>query len=179
MNEKTKLLFFGSVLVLILVFGTLLYNAYSKGAFSEQPDSRQITAAPDFTITDSEGNEVKLSDFKGKAVVLNFWASWCGYCVEEMPLFEQQFKEKGESIEFIMLNATDGRQETEEMARAFIDKSGYTFPVYYDLQQSAAYAYSISGLPVTYFINKDGNIVDTVYGRIDEDKLISKINALE
>lgn len=179
MNEKTKLIFFGSVLVLVLVFGTLLYNAYSKGTALDEPSGEEISAAPDFTVTDSEGGEVKLSDFKGKAVVLNFWASWCGYCVEEMPLFEKQFKENGQDVVFLMLNATDGRQETEEMGKALIETEGYTFPVYYDLQQSAAYAYSITGLPVTYFINKEGNIVKSVMGRISEDKLISGIKAIK
>lgn len=179
MNDKTKLVFFGGVLVVVLVFGTLLYNSLQSNAAPDAPQSQELVAAPDFTVTDNNGNEVKLSDFIGKPVVLNFWASWCGYCKDEMPYFENQFKEMGDDVAFLMVNSTDGRQETEKMARDYITSGGYTFPVYYDLELSASTAYNVTGLPITYFINKDGNIVTATQGRISEEKLISSIEKIK
>ncbi|MBQ4347432.1 MAG: TlpA family protein disulfide reductase, partial [Firmicutes bacterium] len=87
--------------------------------------------APDFTVYDSEGNAVMLSDFIGKPIVLNFWASWCGPCKMEMPEFNEAYAELGEDIQFLMVNVTTGR-ETQESASAFIEENGYSFPVFYD-----------------------------------------------
>ena len=76
--------------------------------------------APDFTVYDLEGNPHKLSDFRGKPVILNFWATWCGYCKMEMPDFNEKYQEYGEDVHFLMVNVTDGNQETMETASAFV-----------------------------------------------------------
>ena len=115
--------------------------------------------APDFTVYDREGNTVRLSDFLGKPVVLNFWASWCGPCKMEMPDFEEIYKEYGEDIHFVMVNLTDGNRETMDTATTFLDNSGYTFPVYYDKDSDAAVTYQVYGIPVTYFINAEGHLI--------------------
>ena len=99
---------------------------------------------------------------KGKPVVINFWATWCPYCVQEMPDFEAAYNKYKDRVTFMMLNMTDGA-ETINKASSFIDSKGYTFPVYFDVNQEAAYAYSATSLPVTYFIDADGNLI--AYGR--------------
>lgn len=117
------------------------------------------TPAPDFTVYDIDGNAHKLSDFRGKPVILNFWASWCGPCQMEMPDIESAWQEYGEEIHFLIVDLTDGSQETVEKASAYINENGYTFPVYFDTAMEGAYAYGVTGIPVTYFIDAEGNFV--------------------
>ena len=136
-----------------------------------------VNTAPDFTVLDGEGNERKLSEFFGKPIVLNFWATWCGYCVQEMPDFDQAAKDHPE-VTFMMVNVTDGERETVEKAKAFIAEQGFTFPVYYDTTLQAAMTYGASGLPKSVFIDADGNLFAYANGMIDAATLelgISKI----
>ena len=135
-------------------------------------------AAPDFTLTDKDGNEVKLSNFAGKPIVLNFWASWCGPCQMEMPDFEEMYKQYGEEVQFVMVNMTDGSQETVESATQFITEKGYTFPVYYDTKMEGAYYYSVYSLPMTYFIDADGNVAASSRGMISGENLQKGIEAI-
>ena len=127
--------------------------------------------APDFTVYDRDGNTVRLSDFSGKPVVLNFWASWCGPCKSEMPDFEEIYKEYGEDIHFVMVNLTDGDRETMDTATTFLDSSGYTFPVYYDKDTDAALTYQVYGIPVTYFINAEGHLIAQGSSALDAETI--------
>lgn len=131
---------------------------------------KELEKAMDFTATDIDGNEVKLSDFYGKPIVLNFWASWCNPCQYEMPHFQTLFDELGEEVQFIMLNLADGYQETVEKASEFIESNKYTFPVYYDTNLDAAFKYAVYSIPVTYFINSDGEIVETHRGIFEKEE---------
>ena len=141
---------------------------------TEAPDY----SAPDFTVTDRDGNSVKLSDFLGKPVILNFWASWCGPCKMEMPDFEEAYLEYGDRIHFVLVNLTDGSQETVESAAGYIDSQGYTFPIYFDTTYSAAMAYGVSGVPVTYFIDAEGNLVAWGQGALNAQALAQGIGMI-
>ena len=134
--------------------------------------------APDFTVYDMDGNPHKLSDFRGKPVILNFWATWCGYCEAEMPDFDEKFRQYGDQIHFLMVDVTDGQQETVEKASAFIAERGFTFPVYYDTELQAASAYNTSGLPVTYFLDAEGYFVAWQQGMLTADTLQKGIDIL-
>jgi len=138
----------------------------------------ELEAAPDFTVYDADGNPHKLSDLKGKPVVLNFWASWCGPCKSEMPDFNETFKEYDGKVEFMMVNLTDGEVETVESARNFIHMMEYTFPVYYDTDIDAAGKYGITSIPTTFFIDADGNLVAHATGAIDKDLLLRGIGMI-
>lgn len=127
--------------------------------------------APDFTVYDLEGNPHKLSDFRGKPVILNFWATWCGYCKMEMPDFDEKYKQYGEDVHFLMVNVTDGNQETVETASAFVAQEGYSFPVYYDTTLEAAMSYPTSGLPVTFIIDAEGAVVAWKQGMMSAENL--------
>ena len=129
-------------------------------------------------VYDGEGNAVKFSDFAGKSVVINFWATWCGYSVKEMPSFEKAFAEYGDEIVFMMIDVTDGYQETKEDAMKFIEEKGYTFPVYYDTDLSAAGVYGASSLPATAFINAEGELVHGQLGMMSEESLFGYIEKL-
>ena len=127
--------------------------------------------APDFTVYDLEGNAHKLSDFRGKPVLLNFWASWCGPCQMEMPDFQKFYESHGDKVNFVIVNLTDGQQETVETASAFIEEQGYTFPVYYDTDIDAAMKYGVSAVPVSYFIDAEGNFIAWAQGALTADML--------
>ena len=168
--EKTykilKLLIWVLLFAVIIVGASVLYNKLSGqvalgGLATEAAEATEEapSPAPDFTFYDLEGNAHKLSDFQGKPVLLNFWASWCGPCQMEMPDIEAAYQEYGDEIHFLIVDLTDGSQETVEKASAYIAEQGYTFPVYFDTDMEGAYGYGVTGIPVTYFIDAEGNFV--------------------
>ena len=148
-----------------------------------QTEPSQTTApqklhAPDFTVYDVEGNAVKLSDFIGKPVMVNFWASWCGPCKREMPDFEEKYRELGEDVQFLVINLTDGIQETVASASDYISQQGYTFPVYYDTSSEAAMLYGIYSIPTTFFIDAEGCAIAQAKGAIDGETLQQGIDMI-
>lgn len=184
MNKKMILLIL--VLAMVLLFGgaSALYTRLGQEMEAEQlavaqtqpPEETSGTepakvAAPDFTVYDREGNEVRLSDYFGKPIVLNFWASWCGPCQMEMPDFDEKYQELGDEIHFLMINMTDGARETVDSAAAFIEEKGYTFPVFYDTASIAAYTYGAYSLPTTYFIDAQGYAIAQATGAISGETL--------
>lgn len=148
---------------------------------SEETDSGENAAetAPDFTMTDASGEEVKLSDFFDKPVVLNFWASWCGPCKSEMPHFEDAYQKYGEDINFVIVNLTDGARETVENASDFIEEQGYTFPLYFDTNTEGAMTYGTYSIPVTYFIGADGVPVAQANGALDAATLQKGLDMIQ
>lgn len=124
----------------------------------------------DFTVYDKNGNKVSLSDHVGKPIVVNIWATWCGPCRTELPHFNKLYDELGDDVVFMMVNCTGGR-ETESKVKQFIKESDYDFPVYFDKNYSANSAYNVSAIPTTLFINRDGKLVHTEIGSMDEDEL--------
>ena len=140
----------------------------SAESSSEEPEE---VIVPDVALYNEDGTTVQLSEFFGKPIVLNFWASWCGPCRSEMADFNEAAAELEGEVQFIMLNSTDGQRETVETAAAFIEEMGYTFPVYYDVGQQAAMIYGASALPTTFFIDKDGHAVAYASGAIDAEML--------
>ncbi len=186
-----------TVLVLLLAFVLLLGGAYLlytrlEGSVNTYQLSAQETRAldgtaasetpgpvpaPDFTVYDEAGNEVRLSDYLGKPVVVNFWASWCGPCRMEMPEFQEKHLELGGEVQFLMINMTGGR-ETVETARDFIAGQGYTFPVLYDTEGDAAVTYGAYALPTTYFIDAEGYAIAQARGAINSETLQAGIDMI-
>ena len=189
--EKTykilKLLIWILAFAVVIVGASVLYDRLSgkvsTGGIAATPQATEYTGepvseteargseAPDFTVYDPEGNARKLSDFRGKPVLLNFWASWCGPCQMEMPDFQEFYETYGEEVHFVIVNLTDGQQETVESASAFIAEKGYTFPVYYDTDIDAAMQYGVSAVPVSYFIDAEGYFVAWAQGALSADML--------
>ena len=192
--EKTykilKLLIWVLVFAVVIVGAYALYNnlsglvdlgglaAEATAEAAAETTEEEPSPAPDFTVYDLEGNAHKLSDYQGKPVILNFWASWCGPCKSEMPDIEAAYQEYGEKIHFLIVNLTDGYRETMESASAYIAEQGYTFPVYYDTDSAAAYSYNTSSIPVTYFINAQGNFVAYYRGAMSASILQQGIDML-
>ena len=139
-------------------------------AHDHDHEEDHVHLAPDFTVYDKDGNEVNLSSFFGKPIVLNFWASWCPPCRMEMPDFNEKYLELGDEVHFLMVNMTTGR-ETIQSAQEFIQEENFSFPIYFDTNQDAAITYSAYSLPTTYFINSEGEAVAQATGAIDIDTL--------
>ena len=142
-------------------------QAVSETATSTEPTEPEPVLAPDFTVLDWDGNEVKLSDYFGKPVVLNFWAHWCGPCESEMPEFNGVYEELGGEVTFLM---THVGSEVEE-GKAKVTENGYTFPVLFDNESAAANFYGIGAYPTTIFINAEGHIKAYYIGAMDRDLL--------
>lgn len=198
MSQKKQLVFWIVGIAVLVLAAVLAYNFLVKQnggamqlsaatptpAAAEGSDEAAATPtptpqpAPNITVQDADGNSVSLADMKGKPVVLNFWASWCGPCQSEMPDFDEVAAELGDKVHFMMVNATDGNRETVDTAKAFIEKKGYTFPVYFDTDQSASYAYGVSGIPMTFFIDAAGNYVAHASGAISKEVLMRGIDMI-
>ncbi len=193
MNSKKKILIIAVVFALLLAGAFLLYNKLSGSVASDQlaaedeaqnqdeeSDGQQAKVkAPDFVVYDKDGNKVGLSDYLGKPVVLNFWASWCGPCASEMPDFEEAYKERGDEIQFLMVNLTDGYQETMESATEYIQEQGFTFPVFYDTESNAANTYATYSIPMTFFIDSEGYMAARATGALDSATLKKGLDMIE
>lgn len=186
MKNKKTFLILTLVLALLLSSAYVLYGRLTQGLDANQlatqsPPSSESTEssaetpapiqAPDFVVYDQSGNAVHLSDYFGKPIVLNFWASWCGPCKMEMPHFQEKYLALKDQVYFLMINMTDGSRETVDSATAFTTEHEYTFPVFYDTDSYAAMVYGAYSLPTTYFIDAEGHAIAQAIGAIDGDTL--------
>src|SRR3989338_5641489 len=127
--------------------------------------------APDFELETLEGKRAKLSDYRGKKVILNFWASWCPPCREEMPEFQRIYSENQDKIVVLGVNL----QESKENAELFVKKLGITFPILLDPNAQVKDMYNVFTQPVAYFIDSNGKIVDKKFGPLTNEEINVKI----
>ncbi|MBS3109108.1 redoxin domain-containing protein [Candidatus Woesearchaeota archaeon] len=130
--------------------------------------------APDFGLEALDGRTVKLSEFRGKPVIINFWATWCPDCLIEMPWFEETHRESNGSI---ILLGVDLQESREDMIR-FVQENGITYPILLDPDRVARDMYKSMGVPTTYFVSKEGIIVDLKQGGLTKEEYQEKLRAL-
>lgn len=134
--------------------------------------------APDFTLETLTGEKLTLQDFKGKKILLNFWASWCGPCKQEMPAMQKVYEQmKEEQIEIIAVNLTFGEENSND-AKSFADEYKLTFPIPLDINGEVQEKYQIYPIPTSYFIDEAGIIRSKYIGPMDENYMIHEFNNL-
>ncbi|MFM1652768.1 thiol-disulfide oxidoreductase ResA [Brevibacillus sp. B_LB10_24] len=153
------------VLLVALVFA--IYSSYAKSGEVGVGD-----AAPNFSLKQLDGTPMKLSDLQGKAVLLNFWASWCDPCKAEMPDLEKEYgkwKDKG----LVVVGVNIG--ETPLIVNQFVEPRGLTFPILLDAKNEITKLYNIGPIPTSFFIDANGKVVDKVVGQMNEAIIESKV----
>lgn len=161
-------------LVLLLIAaawiaGTTLFTEPAKGG--RGPSPRSGFPAPDFTLTTLKGDTISLSDYRGKVVLLNFWAAWCPPCKAEMPAFEAlQQAYQGEDLVILAVNTT--YQDDLSAAKEFASSNGFTFPILLDLDGKVSNDYQILAMPGSFFIDRDGIIQEVIVGGPMSETLI-------
>jgi cytochrome c biogenesis protein CcmG, thiol:disulfide interchange protein DsbE len=129
---------------------------------------------PDFTLADVTGSPVQLSQFRGKPLVLTFFASWCHPCEEEMPLLESAHREDPDGFGVLAVSYEDLAGDS----RAFVQRLGVTYPAALDPGGDVKRAYGITGIPQTFFVDADGVLRDRVYGITSKQALDEPLDAL-
>ena len=169
-----------SILILILGAGWIWISRIPAAA----EGTERVTAptkgfpAPDFTLKDSGGSIYELSSLKGKAVLINFWASWCPPCRTEMPAMEEVF-ELYQNQGFVILAVNSTIQDDPDEAKALFQELGLTFPLLLDTDGSVTQTYQVRSLPTSFFIDREGIIQEVIIGGpMSEALIISRIEKL-
>jgi peroxiredoxin len=127
------------------------------------PAPRQGFQAPDFSLPDATGQAVRLSELRGRPVLLNVWASWCGPCQAEMPAMQRLYQDyRSRGFEILAVNAT--AQDDRQQALGFVQELGLSFPILFDEQNQVSNLYQVQSLPTTFFIDSRGMIQEVVIG---------------
>ena len=126
-----------------------------------------------FTLKDNKGNDVTLSEYKGKTVVLNFFATWCTYCKMELPSLEEINSTRDDIVIFLVATPDIGNEGSKEYIESFMEENGYSMTVLYDETGEVVSKYNVSGLPTSFFFKPDGSVLGYVPGYVEESSLIS------
>ncbi|CEO33446.1 cytochrome c biogenesis protein/redoxin [Paraclostridium sordellii] len=192
-DNMSKIKKFGGIILIVSGLVMLVHGSINKLEHSSMQNNRKSesnqssnnkeekTKALDFTLYDQYGKEHKLSDYKGKTIFLNLWATWCPPCRDEMPYIEELYKEYNKNTdEVIILGVASpnlGQEGDSKHVKDFLKQEGYTFPVLLDEGGSLVYQYGISSFPSTFIIDKDGYITQYVPGGMDKDTMKYLINS--
>ena len=186
--------------LLILVVGSLLlvalgifyYTNYGKIGQRDANQSQTLSTSnlenralelnsqqlPDFKITSPDGRELLISSFSDKPLLIVEWASWCPDCRNQLPIIQKMYEKYGNQVHFVLINLIEPEKETTETADRYITQGEYTFPYYYDMDQSAADALQVQTIPSMYFVDKQGQIKKVLVEHTSEDALEKELKEL-
>ena len=169
--------------ILAIMMGLLVITGAGSGMISraaaEDAAATELTPPMDFTLTDQYGEEHTLSEYKGKVVFLNLWATWCPYCIMEMPDIEALYHEMGENegkVVFLGLASPKNDKTDEAGIYAFMKEKGFTYPCLMDREGTVFRSYVSTGLPTTWLILPDGKPMGYVPGMMEKDQMLELIN---
>jgi thiol-disulfide isomerase/thioredoxin len=169
--KKNILIIIGLVIAVILI-GSLIFLRDHLEKITKEFNTGNSTNATkkstNFTLADLSGTNIALSDFKGKKVFLNFWATWCGPCIQEMPYINEIYKED-KNIEIVTVNLSEPKNIVEK----FIQNNNYEFRVLLDIEGEVGDKYQAYSIPTSVLINEEGDIIDTHIGSMTKEQLIN------
>ena len=181
--------------IVLIVYGLVMFINGSKEIINlnsmknnignsqnqKEKENNEKIEALEFTLYDQYGNEHKLSDYKGKTVFLNFWATWCPPCKAEMPYIEELYKEYSKNKDDVVIlglaSPNLGREGDHGYIEKFLNEENYTFPVLFDEGGNLVYQYGINAFPSTFIIDKDGYIIQYVPGAMDKETMKNLIES--
>ncbi|PAE22034.1 thiol-disulfide oxidoreductase ResA [Robertmurraya siralis] len=165
---KKQRLFIRTMILLVLG-AAVVYTLYANFTKDDVKKVAVGKKAPNFVLTDMNGEQHRLSDYEGKGVLLNFWATWCKPCEREMPYMDKQYQEnKEEDVQILAVNIG----ESDVVVNEFIKKHDLTFPILNDKKQEVQTVYGIGNLPITFLIAPDGNVVNVHEGEIINEQVV-------
>lgn len=171
------------ILVAVALYTTYQYNIKPAPVPVPQiespanPEAEVVDSidALDFTLEDMNGNKVALSDYKGKTIFLNFWASWCGPCKYEMPFIEQLYLDnKDPDLVIVTVNL----QESKAVVSKFMSEEKFSFPVWLDTKGDVANQYGVSGIPLSLMVDKDFKVVSAHEGYMTDYEMLKEFVTL-
>lgn len=176
------------IFIVLLILVMMLVSACAKdndkiskaveGAtdnIDNENSNRKPVMAPNFELKDMEGNNLKLSDFTGKKVMLNFWAEWCPFCVQEMPDLMKLQKKHENDLVIIFINVGD----SEDVVKKFIEDKDFYGTVVLDLKKEVADIYGVNNLPTTFAINEKGEMITYWKGMMEYDTMEQMYKIIE
>ncbi|QDY46947.1 MULTISPECIES: thiol-disulfide oxidoreductase ResA [Planococcus] len=176
MATKKKNRFFMRTAILLVLAGAIGFTLYNN-ATKENREVLQVgDPAPDFKLTDLNGEEHQLSDYKGQGVFVNFWGTWCKPCEKEFPLMERQYQVyKDQGVQILAVNIAQSDFEVKQYA----EQRDLTFPIVIDKNKSVMEAYNIIPLPTTLLVNAEGNIEKIITGEMSEEDIQSYMEQIK
>ena len=168
------------VIGLVLIVGGIWFISsrlpIGSEGISSEPAPVAGSPAPDFALKNLDGETIRLSDFKGKPVIVNFWATWCGPCRAEFPEFQEVAIENGDNLVIIGVNHTSS--DTPSLVPDFVQEFGITFPIVLDETGETVKTYRVLGLPTTVFIDRSGIVSEVFTGPVNKAYIDSKLTEL-
>lgn len=171
---KGWLLLLGGLLVGVLLGALIFFNGPDAGASAGKLPPTVGVPSPDFALGRLDDAKVSLSDFKGKPVIINFWATWCLPCREEMPLLDQVAAQHADAL--VVLGVNSG--EPAELVQAYIDETGVKFPILLDTSEKVTEMYFVRNFPMTFFVDAEGILRAQHIGLLQENILARYLNTI-
>lgn len=170
---RHRLLRYAIVLAIVAVVGGIFVRREylaDRGAFAESAPLEVGRPAPDFALETGDG-AVRLSDLRGRAVIVNFWATWCAPCRREMPDLQAAHEAHALADDLVVLAVNVTSADSRTAAEAFVDELGLTFPIAFDVAGEVTQRYGVLGLPASFFIDGDGILRARTYGPLSPELL--------
>lgn len=185
-TKRTGLIIAIVALIAVLAGGVIAYNALAQSgalknsttapASSESSPRLENHNSTVYTAEDVPFLLTEIAD--GKPLVINFWATWCPYCIQEMDDYQEIYNEYADRVAFAFIDCVDGQRETVADGAAWIAENGYTFPVYFDTDFDAVRDFGAANLPTTVIVSADGEILANKPGVIDPDRMRASLDSL-
>lgn len=189
MKTKGNVVLWVVAIVLLLAAASVVYSKYKPQVGEQQPPKvsatesdntaaqNQKSIAPEFNLKDMTGKNVKLSDYRGKIVILNFWAVWCKYCKQEMPDLNELNKTLEKENDVVIL-AVDS-QESQKTVKDYLDSNKISLHVLLDSDGSITQTYGVTGFPTTFVLNRDGSLFKYIPGATNKETLLDILSKMK